>query len=170
MKLKRILVVMAILGVSFLVLSFTSPRDSEAAEETDIDIVGIEWGSIFGYNITQSDFGPGQYFGLNLAVANNIVVGFTVISGDGVNVLDYNLLKFSYFIGGKKRPIGLDILIGGGGPGPDTAAGVGFFLNLFQKQAEEISTALKLKVAYLFTANVNPEGSLLLTLSGQIGL
>ena len=170
MKSKRILSVVAIFGINILVLGFTSPMDSKAADGTDMNIVGIELGSVFCYNLTQKDFGPGQYLGINLAVANNLAVGFIVIAGDGTNVLDYNLLKFSYFIVGEKRPLGLDVLIGGGGAGPDTTAGAGFFLNILQRQAEDITTAIKLKVSYLFTANVNPEGSLLLALSGQIGL
>ncbi len=170
MKLKKTLVVTVILGISFMVLSFPSPRYLEAAEGTDMSIVGIEWGSTFGYNLNESDFGPGQYFGINLAIANNMAAGFTVIAGDGVNVLDYNLLKFSYFIGGKKKPLGIDVLVGGGGATPETAAGAGLFLNLFHKQAEDITTVLKLKVGYIITATDNAKGSLLFTLSGQIGI
>ena len=173
MKLKKTLVVTVILGISFMVFSFVSPLDLEAAEGTDIGIVGIEWGSTFGYNLNESDFGPGQYFGINLAIANNMVAGFNIITGDEANVLNYKLLKFSYFIGGKKKPIGIDVLVGGGQllllP-MDIAAGAGLFLNLFQKQAEDITTVLKLKVGYIITAAYNEKGSLLFTLSGQIGL
>ena len=66
--------------------------------------------------------------------------------------------------------MGLDILIGGGGAGPDTAAGAGFFFNILQNETAGVITSIKLKFTYLFTANVNPEGSLLVTLSGQLGI
>jgi len=170
-KVKRLMQYIMILGISIIFLSLATAWDLKAASVPDIQIVGTEWGSSFIYNVDANKFGPAQYFAINLAVGNNIATGFTIINGDGVTALDYNLLKFSYFIDSKKLPVGVDIMLGGGGAVPNVAAGVGLFINLLQKQIEDtLTTALKCKVWYLVTETANSSGSLMMTLSGQIGL
>lgn len=170
MKSKKLLVLLFV-GIVFTYLSLIPTWNSEAADNTEIDIVGLEWGSSFVYNFDANELGPAQYFSINLAVADNIVVGFNTINGDGAVALDYNLLKLSYFISAKKKPMGIDILVGGGGVGPNITAGAGLFINLFQKKIEEsFSTILKCKIYYLFTDTVNTSGSLMASLTGQLGL
>jgi hypothetical protein len=132
MKSKKLLLLLFV-GIVFSFLSLIPTWNLEAADNPEIDVVGIEWGSSFVYNFDANEFGPAQYFSINLAVADNIIVGFNTINGDGAVALDYNLLKICYFIGAKKKSMGIDILVGGGGVGPNITAGAGFFINLFQK-------------------------------------
>ena len=170
MNKKRLILFVVILMAGLFMLPYLSMQSINVAEGADLNIVGIEWGSMFAYNFNTSKLGPAQYFCVNLPVTDSIIVGFTKIDGDGVNVLDYDLLKFSYFISGKKMPMGIDLLIGGGGTTPNITAGLGIFINVFQKRVEDvISSSLKLKIDYLLTEAVNNSGTLGLSLTGQIG-
>ncbi len=164
MKIKYKLLIIAFLGL--LTLMYSTPS-FEARGESDIGIVGMEVGSCFIFNIDQSDFAPAQYFAVNLGVSKSINAGFTSIKGDGVIALNYDLFKLSYFIF-KASPIGMDILVGG--CGGNVAAGLDIFFNIFQNRIEDsLSTVLKFKLGYLITETGNPTGSVLATLTGQIG-
>jgi len=135
--------------ILFIIFAFSNKR--EAVEASDLNILGIEIGTCFVYNVDAGDIGPAQYFSINLPVGDNMVGGFTLIDGDGATALDYNLLRFSYFIG-QKKPLGVDLFVGGGGAVPNISGGAGFFINLLGKELEEtISTVLKFKAAYILT-------------------
>lgn len=152
----------------FIVFAFSSK--AEKAFGSDLNILGMEVGTCFVFNVDTNDIGPAQYFSINLPVSENLVGGFTLIDGDGATSLDYSLLRLSYFIG-QKKPMGVDLCVGGGGALPNLAGGVGFFINIFGKELEEtVSTALKFKATYILTETQNESGSFIMTLTGQFGL
>jgi len=91
-------VILKAAAVSFLILFiiFAFFSKYETAEASDLNILGIEIGTCFVYNVDAGEIGPAQLFSINLPVGTNIVGGFTLIDGDNVTALDYNLLRFSY--------------------------------------------------------------------------
>jgi hypothetical protein len=134
---------------------------------SDISVIGIETGAVFAYNLDAMDYGPGYYFTLNLNVADNFQVGFCRITGDGINSLDYNLFKVSYFFLSK---LGVDVVIGSDGA-MQLAAGAGVFYNIFENRvSQQLSTVLRLSMDYIYTDTTNPLGSIVIKLGGQVGI
>lgn len=166
----RIFVKLMCLSFLSLFIVFALSSKAEKAFGSDLNILGMEIGTNFIYNFNTNDIGPAQYFSINIPVSENLVGGFTLINGDNVTALNYSLLRLSYFVG-KKKPMGVDLYVGGGGAGPNLAGGVGFFINILGKELEEtVSTALKFKAAYILTETANESGSFLISLTGQFGL
>jgi hypothetical protein len=166
----RVFVKLMVLVFWCFLIALVFSTNGEKALGSDLRILGMEVGTCFVFNVDTDDIGPAQYFSINLPVSDNLVGGFTLIDGDGVTALDYSLLRLSYFIG-QKKPMGVDLYVGGGGALPNLAGGVGFFINVLGKELEEaVSTALKFKAAYILTETANESGSFILTLTGQFGL
>jgi hypothetical protein len=145
-----------------------------AAQDADNDILGIENGINFGFNLDTSDIGSAQELGIHLTVADNTQVGFVIITGDGTaNYASYSLLRIQYFLGPR---IGLSVAVGKTGvvapPLPNVATGAGMFLNIFRRDfAETITAVLKLKMEYLVDLNLGIDHGLIsVGIAGKIGL
>ena len=140
------------------------------ANETDNQVLGIEVGMTAGYRLSDSAIVSGQNFSLNMTVSEKVQIGFNALSVSGATPVitnSYAFLKISYFMSPK---LGLNILAGTDGINP--ASGAGIFFNILEdKDPEGISTALKLRIDYVFDTTTGPaEGSVVMGLSGSFGL
>lgn len=162
---RKLTFLLFILSGAVIFTFISAPISVDAS--TDVNIVGMEVGSCFIFNIDQEDFAPAQYFAVNLAITDNLIAGFTSIRGDGTIALNYDLIKISYFIS-EKKPLVIDILVGG--DGANITAGLNITFNIFEKKmTDALSTALKFKTGYLLTETSNPTGSIIVGLTGQVG-
>lgn len=145
------------------------------AQNADSDIVGIENGINFGYNLGTSDIGSGQELGIHLTVAENTQAGFVTIQGDGANYPYFSLLKIQYFISDR---VGVSVVAGRTAPPAavppltNLATGVGMFFNVFQREfAGNIATVLKLKMDYLVDVTLGIDtGTISVGIAGKIGI
>ncbi len=145
-----------------------------AQEQTDNRILGIELGFAGGFRLDDSEIVGGHGFGLNFTVANNVQAGFatTLISG-GAGVIDtYGMFRLSYFL---SPVMGMNVMVGGASPGGGAAAaagGAGVFFNAFQSRSDDsFSTALKIKLEYLFNITDGIDsGSVVLGIASIFGL
>ncbi|MFP4115386.1 MAG: hypothetical protein ACOC2Y_09750 [Spirochaetota bacterium] len=138
------------------------------AQSAEQQIVGIENGVLFAYNLNTDDLGVGQETAINLSLTDSIQAGFVYIDGDGGTGLpDHTLLRLSYLIQG-----GLGMNVSAGLRGGNPAAGVGIFANVFSQTFQDtLFTALGLRVDYLTTTAVAvTEGVLTAGLSVKIGM
>jgi hypothetical protein len=139
------------------------------AQQTDSQILGIELGFAGGYRLADNELVGGQTFGLNLTVAPSFQAGLHTASVSGAGVTNnYGLFGLSYFL---TQSLGMNVLVGATTAG-DVAGGVGMFFNLFKSQNEgSFSSALKIKLQYLFNvADGIAGGSILLGVSSAFGL
>jgi hypothetical protein len=154
---RRILIVVALLVLGTGILF---------AQSADQDIVGIENGVVFAYNLNTDALGVGQETVINLTVTDSIQAGFTYIDGNG-GLADHTLLRLNYLI---LRGFGMTVSAGLTGGNP--AAGIGFFINLFSRTFQDVLfTSLGLRIDYLTnTATGITGGVLAMGLSAKIGL
>lgn len=161
-------------GIIAVVVMLVLVAFAGAQEQTDNQILGIELGFAGGYRLNDTAIVGGQSFGLNFTVANNVQAGFaTALLSGGAPVTDtYGLFRLSYFL---NESVGMNILVGGASPGGGAlaaAGGAGVFLNAFQNRSEDsFSTALKVKLEYLFNITDGIDGgSVVLGVASVFGL
>ena len=157
-------IIFTVLLSSFLIFSVFG---QEKEVITDSNIVGIEIGTLFVFNIDRQDFGPAQYFGVNLTVAKNMQTGFVSIRGDNINSLSYNMFITTFFF---NQNLGLSLCVGADGVF-NLSAGMNIFANILKRRFnDQLSTVLKIRIGYIYTETSNQTGSIIVGFTGQIGL
>ena len=130
--------------------------------------LSVETGVVYAYNITTSGVGAGQRIGLGVRLAENLSGQFIKINGDGTNSLDYTFVGLSY---GVVPWAGARILVGGAGFFPEVAAmGAGVYAEALPRHSPGLSASLRASVDFVFTEEVNLEGSLIASVSVLIGI
>lgn len=135
----------------------------------DAQLFSIELGLPIGYRISDGALVSGRAFGLNIAVADNFLVGISSTQiGTAAPLTAYNTLRLSYTI---MPLLGTSIFIGKVGTTTTTAAGLGFYSTIAQgRNAAGLGTGLRLRVDYLFDTADLAGGSVLFTTSVLFGM
>ena len=136
-------------------------------QQADGNIIGIENGVLFAYNINTGGVGVADEMSIHLTVADSAQTGFAFVAGDGINFPNFTLFKLQYFL---NQRFGINIVAGSSGV--NMATGVGLFFNLFRRNiAENVVTILKLKMDYLINVALGIQNGLIVVgISGKIGM
>ena len=162
---KKLMIVFLALAVLLPAAFAQAPSATGAG--ADAQLFSIELGLPIGYRLTDGALVAGRAFGLNIAVADNFLVGISSTQiGSVAPLTAYNTLRLSYTI---MPLLGTSIFIGQAGA--NTAAGLGFYSTIAQgRNAAGLGTGLRLRVDYLFdTANLSG-GSVVFTTSVLFGV
>ncbi len=139
------------------------------AQSGDQQIVGIETGVVFAYNMDPANegLGVGQSMTINLTVAPSVQAGFTYVDGDGANMPNQTLLRIHYFVA---RQIGLSVAAGISGG--NAAAGIGIFANAFgQTFQNTLFTAFGIRIDYTLDTTLGLDAGLLtFGLAAKVGM
>ena len=157
---KRLIVAAAIV----LLLAAALP-----AQTSEQQIVGIETGVVFGYNLDPATqgLGTGQEMAISLSVADTLHAGFAYVQGDGANMPNLSLLRFNYFVAER-----LGLAVSAGMDGANPVGGVGLFASILGRTFQDtLFTGLGIRVEYLvdLTAGVE-EGLLMFGLGARVGI
>ncbi len=136
------------------------------AAPTDSKIFSLDLGMVGGYGVKANSPFVGRSFGINFTVADSLVLGFANISTAHI----YNLARLGYSL---SPALAINVYVGNDdNPAGATAGGIGASLNILKSKSETgFSTALKLRIEYLFdtTAGI-AGGDLLVAVCTAIGL
>ena len=153
-----------IAGAILLVFAAALPAQSSQQQ-----IVGIETGVVFGYNLAPATqgLGTGQEMAISLSVAQNMHAGFAYVQGDGANMPNLSLLRFNYFVADR-----LGLAVSAGMDGANPTGGVGLFASILGRTFEDtLYTGLGLRVEYLVDLTTGVEEALLMFgLGARVGI
>ncbi len=132
-----------------------------------VEMIGIENGVVFGYNLGTNGLGIGHEFGIRLNLTEAMQVGFVYITGDGANMNTFTLLKIEYTV----MPL-LGVTMASGMTNNNLAVGIGVFSNILTNTvANRVITVLRIKFEYLYDATTSLDnGIIAASLTARIGL
>lgn len=153
-----------IAGAILLVLAAAAP-----AQTSQQQIVGIETGVVFGYNLDPATqgLGTGQEMAISLSVAENMHAGFAYVQGDAANMPNLSLLRFNYYVAER-----IGVAVSAGMNGANATGGVGLFASILGRTFEDtLYTGLGIRVEYLVNVATGVEEGLLMAgLSARVGI
>ena len=156
---KRIILALILLAgfiaIPAMAQDFTSPKPQ---------FVSFNFGVLGGYSLDSEDIVGANSFGVNIAVIENMEVGF-----ERLNTVDANLFRLAYYFGNQ---FGAAIGIGNVGTGVGNAGmSLGLFGNFFQARAANgLAYSLGMRADYLARTNAFDNGSIYIGLRAGFGL
>ncbi|MDR2516953.1 MAG: hypothetical protein LBC88_06175, partial [Spirochaetaceae bacterium] len=121
------------------------------------------------YRLSDDSYQTATSFGLNLKVADPLVVGFTIFDSGSTT-----LLNLKYEVLNKARVVlSLGNASSGGvllGSGSGTVGGLGFEYAPFSRSISGLATEFKMGAQYLFPASAIDQGSFLFILGFSVGI
>jgi hypothetical protein len=137
------------------------------AQSAEQNIIGIENGVVFAYNLGTDGLGVGQETAINLSINDNLQAGFVFINGDGGNLPNQTMLRLHYLAGNR-----FGVSIGAGTTGGNALAMLGLFGNIFSRTFQDtLYTALGFRVDYMINTGVAvTDGILSMALVAKVGM
>lgn len=138
-----------------------------AAEGFNPQFLTLELGLPLGYSLADGSLIAGRAFALSIAIADKFSVGIaTTQVGTVAPLTNYKLFTLSY---GIIPLLGTTLSIGQAGA--NVGAGLGFYSTLLEtKSLNGLSTALRLKIDYLFDTGNVAAGSIVFTTGIVFGI
>ncbi len=124
------------------------PGPAPAAPAVPLPLVTVQMGYDLGYNVGASNVGNAFDMSLILALADNLQVGVTFLTGDLVQFQSYRLIELYYTVMPR---LGAIVSIGSQiTPTTVPVVGLGVYSNLLGKDVQgSLQTGLRLIVGYL---------------------
>ena len=148
-----------------LVLVLCLAASGAAFSQTVGSMANMEFAIVNGYNLDTTTLQTGFAIGLAFPLANNLEVGFLLVDGDGVNLIDMKLIKFSAYMSSK---VGFSIATGASA-GNNLALGFGIFVDLLKKK-DGLQSAFQVQLNYTYVSTENESGTLGLCVAAKFGM
>ena len=155
-------------AIAFLLVLLIPVGFAAAQENSGFGIFSFDIGVAPLYRLSDNENDNVTTFGLNLRVAEPLVVGFGLYDG-GLTLLNlkYEVLSSARILVSLGGVSGATSVLSGG---TGAVGGLGFEYAPFRRKISGLATEFKMGVQYLFLTNSIDEGSLLFTLGFSVGI
>jgi hypothetical protein len=150
-------------GVMILVLAATA-----ATQEEDTRLLSMEYGTLFGYDISTNGVVTGQEFAFLLRLSDEVEAGASFIQGTGVMNAQFFRLDYAFGPAAVQMSAGLyNTTVGGGTLGVSLGAEFVPLSRSFQGVTTELSTS----VEYLASTGLGIDnGTAAVTIAASLGI
>lgn len=142
------------------------PAPVSVSTPTLFEIASFEGGITAGYGFQPAGIGHGKFFAVSFPLGKKSEAAYVRISGDGVSMPTFNLLRLSLYTGkrtGFHFYSGADNL-------SELSGGIGFFWDLFrEKTGGWLKTMMQVQLGYIYRNGAGSPGVALLTMNIRFG-